>query len=170
MGSTSNSSISIRISSETASIEKHTCGSPIDLKSNNEMFIQNIKRLQKLLIKGDFISEIWTKSYLQGFINIGNSCYMNSALSLLFSVNDLINYFISELFLSDRVNFLVKLYANMKDTLSIEILKIALEFVMVNKVQDQPLYLFDIKSFICAQSTEVSCFMIKLLVCQLFST
>ena len=40
-------------------------------------------------------------SHLNGFINLGNTCYLNSVLQLLFNINELKEYFISKKFLEE---------------------------------------------------------------------
>lgn len=46
---------------------------------------------------------------LNGFINLGNTCYLNSTLQLLFSINEIKDYFINK-------NFLEELNSNLRKT------------------------------------------------------
>jgi len=45
---------------------------------------------------------------INGFINLGNTCYLNSALQLLFSIEEIKNYFVNKGFLEELNNNLKK--------------------------------------------------------------
>ena len=47
-------------------------------------------------------------SNINGFLNLGNTCYLNSTLQLLFSIQELKKYFINKNFLEELNNNLKK--------------------------------------------------------------